>query len=52
MFIDINAYVGHWPFRNLENNTLEGLDKLAQDNDITHMVISLLYTRSVCKILP
>ena len=40
MFIDINAYVGHWPFRNLENNTLEGLDKLAQDNDITHMVIS------------
>lgn len=40
MFIDINTYVGHWPFRNLENNTLEGLDKLAQDNDITHMVVS------------
>jgi len=40
MFIDTNAYVGHWPFRNLENNTLEGLDRLAQDNEITHMVIS------------
>lgn len=40
MFIDISTYVGHWPFRNLENNTLEGLDKLAQDNEITHMVVS------------
>ena len=40
MFIDTNAYVGHWPFRNLEHNTLEGLDALAQDNCITHMVIS------------
>lgn len=40
MFIDINTYVGHWPFRDLTNNTLEGLDKLAQDNDITHMVVS------------
>ena len=40
MFIDTNTYVGHWPFRNLENNTLDGLDKLAQDNDITHMVVA------------
>lgn len=40
MFIDISTYVGHWPFRNLENNTLEGLDKLAQDNGITHMVVA------------
>jgi len=40
MFIDINTYVGHWPFRQLVNNTLASLDKLAQDNGITHMVVS------------
>lgn len=40
MFIDINAYIGHWPFRNLKYNTLAGLDKLASDNGITHMVVS------------
>lgn len=38
MLIDINTYIGHWPFRNLRYNTLEGLDKLAQRYDITHMV--------------
>ena len=42
MFIDISSYVGHWPYRNLTYNTLEGLDKLAQDNDITHMVVANL----------
>lgn len=40
MFIDISTYVGHWPFRELPNNTLEGLDQLAQNNEITHMVVS------------
>ena len=30
MLIDINTYVGHWPFLNLRYNTLEGLDTLAQ----------------------
>lgn len=40
MFIDISAYTGHWPFRNLENNTLEGLDRLAGEYEITHMVVS------------
>ena len=34
MFIDINTYVGHWPFRNLKYNTLDGLDALAQKHDI------------------
>jgi len=42
MFIDINTYVGHWPFRNLRYNTLAGLDKLAQKHEITHMVVSNL----------
>lgn len=40
MFIDINTYIGHWPFRNLQYNTLEGLDELASQYDITHMVVS------------
>ena len=40
MFIDISTYIGHWPFRNLEHNTLDGLDKLAQRYDITHMMVS------------
>ena len=43
MFIDINTYVGHWPFRNLQNNTLEGLDALAQKYGITHMVVANLH---------
>lgn len=42
MFIDINTYVGHWPFRNLEFNTLAGLDTLAREADITHMVVANL----------
>ena len=42
MFIDISSYVGHWPYRNLTYNTLEGLDKLAQDNGITHMAVANL----------
>lgn len=42
MLIDISTYVGHWPFRNLKYNTLQGLDELAQKNDVTHMVVSNL----------
>ena len=42
MFIDINTYVGHWPFHKLSYNTLEGLDTLAQEYDVTHMVVSNL----------
>ena len=40
MFIDMSTYVGHWPFRNIRYNTLEGLDTLAQKYEITHMVVS------------
>ena len=40
MLIDINTYVGHWPFRNLRYNTLEGLDTLAQRYDVTHMIVA------------
>ena len=40
MFLDMSTYVGHWPFRNIRYNTLEGLDTLAQKYDITHMVVA------------
>ena len=40
MFIDISTYVGHWPFRNVIHNTLDGLDRIAQANGITHMVVA------------
>lgn len=40
MFIDINAYIGHWPFRNLKYNTLEGLDKMASEYGVTHMIVA------------
>jgi len=43
MFIDISTYVGHWPFRNLKYNSLEGLDMLAQRYGITHMVVANLH---------
>ncbi|MBQ2743695.1 MAG: hypothetical protein IJF32_12960 [Oscillospiraceae bacterium] len=42
MFIDINTYVGHWPFRNLKYNTLQELDILARKYEITHMVVANL----------
>ena len=40
MLIDINAYCGHWPFRNIGCNSLDKLAELASDNGITHMVVS------------
>ena len=40
MFIDVSAYVGHWPFRKLSDNRLSQLDLLAQENGITHMAVA------------
>lgn len=40
MLIDISAYVGHWPFRHLKYNTLNGLDKIATEHSVTHMLVS------------
>ncbi len=42
MFIDVNTYVGHWPFRRLINSTLSELDVIAREYDITHMVVANL----------
>lgn len=43
MLIDANAYVGHWPFRKLGGNTLEGLDATARETGITHMCVANLH---------
>lgn len=42
MMIDVNAYIGHWPFRKLMCNTPEGLDGIAKKASITHMLVSSL----------
>ena len=42
MIIDVNTYLGHWPFRNLRNNTAQTLSKRAAENGITHMLVSSL----------
>ncbi len=42
MLIDVNAYIGHWPFRRLTCNTPDGLDSIAKKAGITHMLVSSL----------
>lgn len=43
MFIDINTYVGHWPFRNLKYNTLSSLSYLAVLKGRKTLFTHLLY---------
>lgn len=40
MIIDVNAYLGHWPFRQLRHNTVSGLLKLMDENSIDKAVVS------------
>ena len=40
MIIDVNAYLGHWPFRQLRHNTASGLLKLMDENGIDKAMIS------------
>lgn len=42
MIIDANVYAGHWPFRTLEDNTVQAICDNAEKNDITHIIISSL----------
>src|SRR5690606_31569835 len=42
MLIDINAYVGHWPFRQLQNNSCDGLLKRMNKFGVDVSVISNL----------
>ncbi len=47
MLIDINTYVGHWPFRQLRNNSLQGIvrsmDRNAIDRAVTASIHGIFY---------
>lgn len=40
MIIDTNAYIGHWPFRQLRHNNADGLLKLMDANHIDKAMVS------------
>jgi predicted TIM-barrel fold metal-dependent hydrolase len=40
LIIDVNAYIGHWPFRQLRHNTADGLLRLMDENGIDKAMVS------------
>jgi len=40
LIIDINAYIGHWPFRQLRNNSVDGILRLMDNNGIDKAIVS------------
>ncbi len=40
MIIDVNAYLGHWPFRQLRHNTTEGLLEIMERYSIDKALVS------------
>jgi len=40
LIIDVNAYLGHWPFRQLRHNTASGLLRLMDENGIDRAMVS------------
>lgn len=42
MLIDSNAYIGHWPFRQLKHNSCAGRLELMKENDVDISVVSNL----------
>jgi len=40
LIIDVNAYLGHWPFRQLRYNTADGLLRLMDRNGIDKAIVS------------
>jgi len=40
LIIDVNAYIGHWPFRQLRHNTASGLLRLMDGNGIDKAMVS------------
>jgi len=40
--VDINCYIGNWPFRKLRRNTIEDLQKIHMENNIEYGYISSL----------
>src|SRR5690606_3735117 len=47
MLLDINAYTGHWPFRQLRGNTLEGMiermDRFGVDKAVVANINGIFY---------
>ena len=43
MIIDVNTYVGHWPFRQLRNNTVSGLLRQMDRHAIDKAVVSSIH---------
>ena len=44
MIIDVNTYIGHWPFRQLRNNTAKELVKKMDEADISVACISSVHS--------
>lgn len=42
MLIDVSCYAGHWPFRMLKNNSVQGVCDNAEKHGITHVVLASL----------
>jgi len=40
LIIDVNTYIGHWPFRQLRHNTVDGLLRLMDENVIDRAMVS------------
>ena len=43
MIVDVNAYLGHWPFRPLHDNRADGLVALMDRNGIDRAVVSSIH---------
>ena len=43
MIIDVNAWVGHWPFRRLRHNTVPGLLRLMDRSGIDRAVVASIH---------
>ena len=48
----INTYVGHWPFRQLRRNTVEGLLRLMDSNGIDRAVTASIHGMFYKNVLP
>ena len=52
MLIDINTYVGHWPFRQLRHNTVDGLLRLMDSNGVDRAVTASIHGMFYKNVLP
>lgn len=43
MLIDVNTYIGHWPFRQLRHNTAEAMVKRMDQHGIDQAVVASIH---------